>query len=78
MAVADFTDDRVFVVRPNDPCLNILWTDDQSGQEQWYDGPTYAVVGARVPDEKLERLSKKIGVSFDELRQFRDSAPSAE
>lgn len=71
-----FSDDRIIVVRPGDPRLGFLWADDQAGQEQWHEGPTYAVVGARAPDDKLQRLAAKIHVEFAELRQFRDTKPN--
>ncbi|WP_418646869.1 hypothetical protein ACNQFN_14785 [Thauera butanivorans] len=77
MAIDDFSDERVFVVRPGDSRLGILWTDEQAGCEQWFDSPTYAVVGANAPDEKLVRLSQRVGISLGELRQFRDQPEMA-
>ncbi|MBD5801046.1 hypothetical protein AZOA_04480 [Azoarcus sp. Aa7] len=73
MSTEDFSDDRVFIVRPGDHRLGLVWSDERAGYEQACDGPIFAVVGANASDEKLGKLSQRFGFEISELRRFRDT-----
>lgn len=74
--MGDFFDRRTILVRPTDQRTPIVWNDDACGVQQDADGPVLLVVGARISDEKCQRLAARYGLDAADVIAFRDSAPS--
>jgi len=68
-----FSDDRVFVVSPDDKRLGMANWPATGGIEQIEDGPTYMVIGRETSDEKCARLAKRYNLSTADLIAFREA-----
>lgn len=69
-----FNDPRIFLVRTDDERCGRYWDESAVGYEQAHDGPVFAVVGRRAPDERLQKLADHFGFSLEKLRAFREQA----
>ena len=72
--MADFSDCRTFLVRPDDRALGACWSEDGAGFEQTCDGPIYIVVGRSAPHGKLAPIAERFGLALGDLVAFRDTA----
>jgi hypothetical protein len=67
-----FSDPRKILVRANDARCMSCWDEEQAGNEQHEDGPTYIVIGRFAPDDALNRLARRYGFPVEQLQAFRD------
>lgn len=71
----DFLDRRVGAIPPTHTANPRYYGPDEVVVHQAFDGPTFIVVGADVPDERLRHhlpeLSKRYGASLDALQAAR-------
>jgi hypothetical protein len=65
------------LVHGNDARCISCWDEEQAGNEQHEDGPTYIVVGRFAPDDALNRISRRYGFPVEQLQAFRDEVQHA-